>query len=110
MIKLTAIEAHLKEEVIEVLNSTRPDEYDAEYYENLGIPVPDDLNQETEYRLTDDDYEEVLSTCYVEPTEIALMLDNSDVGCSLYLKSGHNIKVKETSEEVYKILAGLNKK
>lgn len=93
----------------EVLES-RKDENgrDADWYEDLGLPVPEELlkaneEQEITYFFKEEDYEYQEYTWEGDTKRIEYVEDG-DIGSYVGLYSGMTIQVKETREEIIKLI------
>lgn len=126
MIKLTLTSEVLKEEIdlrIKELskNSGRDkvdeDGKDAEWYENLGLRAPkelsDDFNANSEIdELLDDDesFTQVESPLYVKAELIDLIIGGDEKeNTNIFLTTNKSFNVKETAEEVHKLILKQNK-
>lgn len=111
MIKLTALDFQIKESSKIFSNGSKQlkDEYGrtAEWYEEAGMPVPDDLleQQDEQEEITEEDWDRFTADCYIDPTQIVLMVDNHDEGSTIYFKDKFDITVEETVEEIIKLIA-----
>lgn len=93
MIKLNATSLILKKEAEERLKEVG-DKID---YESLGISPPEDEEEE----ITDEDFEKIYTQCYLDPREILLVIGkHEEDGSVVYAKSGLEISVNESVEEV----------
>ena len=120
-ITLTVIKASIKKDVRERFHSLfkpldddgpKKDDYgrDAEFYKELGIDPPEDLysdedDDEEDYKeevfhITKEDYDIVERIGKFRPEVISFIVDNEDVGSTLYIKTDFTISVKESAEEV----------
>lgn len=120
-ITLTVIKASIKKDVREKFHNlfkpleeegTKKDDYgrDAEFYKELGIDPPEDLYQdeyndednfkEEVFHITKEDYDIIEKTGKFRPEVISFIVDNEDVGSTLYIKTDFTISVKESAEEV----------
>lgn len=121
-ITLTVIKASIKKDVRERFHSLfkpleddepKKDDYgrDAEFYKDLGIDPPEDLysyeddDDEGDYKeevfhITKEDYDIVERIGKFRPAVISFIVDNEDVGSTLYIKTDFTISVKENAEEV----------
>ena len=98
MIKLTATSLVLTKEALDRLNS-REDEEQGPNWDSLGL-LPPLGEEEEEEELTDDDFEEIYSTLYLDEKSIDMVMAAQEDGSSIYLKSGLSISVKEVAEEI----------
>lgn len=76
----------------------------AEFYDDIGIPLPQDLvdklkEQNKNIELEDDDFEMVTSDIVIYESEIKLMVTDDNF-TTIFLKDGLTITVLETSEEI----------
>lgn len=93
MIKLTATSLVLKKEAEEKLKETE-NKID---YESLGILPP----KEEEDEFTEEDFETIFTQCYIAPREITLVMgEHEEDGSIIYTKSGLQVSVKESEEEI----------
>jgi len=121
-ITLTVIKASIKKDVRERLhslfkpldnNGPKKDNYgrDAEFYKELGIDPPDDLYsdgdddeeggyKEEVFHITKEDYDIIEKIGKFRPEVISFIVDNEDVGSTLYIKTDFTISVKESAEVV----------
>lgn len=120
-ITLTVIKASIKKDVRERFHNLfkpldddgpKKDDYgrDAEFYKELGIDPPEDLysdrdDDEGDYKeevfhITKEDYDIVERIGKFRPEVISFIVDNEDVGSTLYIKTDFTISVKENAEEV----------
>jgi hypothetical protein len=113
-ITITVVTAKLKKEVQEKLmkmNSgsefvdSKKDSLGrtAEFYHELGIDVPEELQSEEGVKTFDikkEHYDIVEKSGKIKPSVIDFMVDNEDFGCILYVDTDFTITVKETVEEI----------
>ena len=99
MIKLTATSLVLTKEALDRLNS-REDEEQGPNWDSLGLIPPRGEEEKEEEELTDDDFEEIYSTLYLDEKSIDMVMAAQEDGSSIYLKSGLSISVKEVAEEI----------
>lgn len=76
----------------------------SEWYEDIGIPIPKDLEQKLKEQdqgveLDDEDYEEVHSEVMVYLDQIKLMVEDDEV-TTIFLEGDLRITVLETVEEI----------
>lgn len=113
-ITVTVVTAKLKQEVKEKLinltlgsDSTKNKRDSlgrtAEFYEELGIDIPEELSSEENvkpFEIKKENYDIIEKSGKVKPSVIDFMVDNEDFGSTLYLDTDFTITVKETVEEV----------
>jgi hypothetical protein len=113
-ITVTVVTAKLKKEVQEKLmkmNSgsevvdSKKDSLGrtAEFYHELGIDVPEELQSEEgvkTFEIKKEHYDIVEKSGKIKPSVIDFMVDNEDFGCLLYVDTDFTITVKETVEEI----------
>lgn len=119
MIKLTLTSVVLKDEVdlrIKELSKNKSkkdeDEKDEEWYTNMGLPIPrhlleeDDLESVIEDIMDDDDnFVQLESPLYVKGELIDLIIGGDEKENTLiFMTSNKSYNVKETAEEVYKLI------
>lgn len=76
----------------------------AEWYEDMAIPIPSDLEAKLKQKdrgveLEDDDYEAVTSDIILYEDQIKVMVTDEDF-TTIFLNDGLTITVLETSEEI----------
>ena len=113
-ITVTVVTAKLKKEVKEKLMKMGSD-YDnveskkdslgrtAEFYQELGIDIPEELQSEDgmkTFEIKKEHYDIIEKVGKIKPSIIDFMVDNDDFGCTLYVDTDFTITVKETVEEV----------
>lgn len=113
-ITVTVVTAKLKKEVQDKLmkigsSSDFTDEKKdslgrtAEFYQELGIDIPDELQSEDGtkgFEIKKEHYDIIEKSGKIKPSVIDFMVDNEDFGCILYVDTDFTITVKETVEEV----------
>ena len=75
----------------------------AEFYQELGIDVPEELQSEDgakTFEIKKEHYDIVEKAGKIKPSVIDFMVDNEDFGCILYVDTDFTITVKETVEEI----------
>jgi hypothetical protein len=75
----------------------------AEFYHELGIDVPEELQSEEgvkTFEIKKEHYDIVEKSGKIKPSVIDFMVDNEDFGCILYVDTDFTITVKETVEEI----------
>ena len=113
-ITVTVVSATLKEEVQKELLKLNS-EYDvldnkkdslgrtAEFYEDLGIPIPEELQSDNEpeiFEVKKEHYNIIEKKGRVRPSIIDFIVENDDSGCILYTNTDFTITVKESVEEI----------
>lgn len=87
-------------------------------WERLGLPTPEDEeNEEDELEISEDgflhlkedefEYEGV--DCIVRLSEFSCVIDNDKIGSVLYLKDATEIHISETAEDVYAYISILSR-
>jgi hypothetical protein len=113
-ITVTVVTAKLKKEVQEkLMKMTSGSEFvdskkdslgrTAEFYHELGIDVPEELQSEEgvkTFEIKKEHYDIVEKSGKIKPSVIDFMVDNEDFGCVLYVDTDFTITVKETVEEI----------
>lgn len=113
-ITVTVVTAKLKKEVQEKLIKmssgseiieNKKDSFGrtAEFYQELGIDVPEELQSEEgakTFEIKKEHYDIIEKTGKIKPSMIDFMVDNEDFGCILYVDTDFTITVKETVEEI----------
>ena len=75
----------------------------AEFYQELGIDIPDELQSEegtTSFEIKKEHYDIIEKFGKIKPSVIDFMVDNEDFGCVLYVDTDFTITVKESVEEI----------
>ena len=113
-ITVTVVTAKLKKEVQEKLMklNSNPEMFNnkkdslgrtAEFYKQLGIDIPEELQSESDgktFEIKKEHYDIVEKSGKIKPSVIDFMVDNEDFGCILYVDTDFTIAVKETVEEI----------
>jgi hypothetical protein len=113
-ITVTVVTSKLKKEVQEkLMKMTSGSEFvdskkdslgrTAEFYHELGIDVPEELQSEEgvkTFEIKKEHYDIVEKSGKIKPSVIDFMVDNEDFGCVLYVDTDFTITVKETVEEI----------
>jgi hypothetical protein len=113
-ITVTVVTAKLKKEVQDKLMKIGSDSEfidnkkdslgrTAEFYQELGIDVPEELQSEggtKTFEIKKEHYNIIEKSGKIKPSVIDFMVDNEDFGCILYVDTDFTITVKETVEEV----------
>lgn len=116
MIKLTITSEVLNESAkreIKRLSSSSLDEdgRDADWYKDMGMPVPSGLIDKEAEELIDDimedksNFDKMEDVMYVLPSLIEIIVAGDDKeDTTIYLTSNKTFNVKESAEEVYEII------
>jgi hypothetical protein len=113
-ITVTVVTAKLKKEVQDKLMKIDSDSEfidnkkdslgrTAEFYKELGIDVPEELQSEEgikTFEIKKEHYNIIEKSGKIKPSVIDFMVDNEDFGCILYVDTDFTITVKETVEEI----------
>lgn len=84
----------------------------AQWYEDVGMRVPQDLIDKKKEFLEfdlDEDYDEYKVSVNINLDDFSMMIDNFDYGSVVYLKSGTNLEVIEETDDIYNQIKSLNK-
>lgn len=106
----------IKNEMLEGISPEKPTDengQDAEWYRNLGLPVPEELNSSpkstilsVDLELDDDEVDITYKDAVIDISEFAFIEQNEKFGCTLYTKNGYELIVKETIEEIIERVYG----
>jgi hypothetical protein len=112
-IELTVITKKLKDEAqkkfLEKLSSIDEDKTDemgrdAEFFKNLGLSPPKELQEDEsvdeEYDFTEDDYECTEASGMFRPESIMFVVDNIKEGSTVYINTDFSVTVREKTKEV----------
>lgn len=85
----------------------------AEYYTNLGLPVPDNLKSKSSMSIIGQDLDlelDEIDVTYkkaiIEKSEFSFLEENVKLGSTLYTKSGFEMKIEENLDEIIKRVFG----
>ena len=122
-IELTVVTVRLKKETSDNIKSTflkdkkSKDSYgrDAEFYRELGIEPPKELDAETQnedgtFNVDESDLEVVESPAMFRLDSLVFFVAGEKEGSTIYLDIDYRASVKETVKEIGDIIESLNKK
>lgn len=81
----------------------------AEFYEDLNIPIPDELLEEDEdggiddegmIQLEEGEFEYDFNDCLIDLDDFSCAMNHNEFGSNIYLKNQFYIRVEETVEEI----------
>lgn len=111
-IMLTVVTTELKQETTDSIlrnlagrsdNSSKKDSYgrDADFYTELGIDVPEELNDSIQEDDSDNDlYDIIEAEGAFRPETITFAVANKDIGSTIYIDVDYKIAVKESLAEI----------
>lgn len=112
LLEVTIRRAELKEEyehkIKEMFESVEEEPTDEngkgiDWYEDLGIPIPEDLKQKPSsniFPITDEFFNFHIKTALIPLTEISYIAGDIDEGCEVILKNGDIIKSIEDEVDI----------
>jgi len=105
-ITVSVISSKLKDEVqkrmdgIDSLSKKDSNGRGLDFYEDLGIPPPEELLEDALLGTNEEDYVEVISEARIRIDLISFMVNNDDRGCAVYTEIDYKLTVEETAEEL----------
>jgi hypothetical protein len=122
VIKLTGIRKELNEAAQKRLNEFEEgyNEFEepkcsngktAEYYENLGIPIPEDLKKKMKDYIDfdeEEDYDYYNVDVFVNSDDFSMAIDDIEGSCIVFTKSGSYVAVEESAKEVVELINSTN--
>lgn len=84
------------------------EEHSAQWYRDLGLNVPEHLSEDEDktkilgldLELEDDEVDITEKPSFMMKDEVSFVEQNSKIGSTIYTKSGFEVRVKETKEEI----------
>lgn len=120
-IDLTVITVRLKKDALDTIQGSFLEGYeknaskdsygrDADFYKELGIDPPEDLDTDKSLELKEEDLETIESPARFRPENISFFVSGDKTGSTVYLDLDYKVSVKETVEEIELKINKLSKK
>lgn len=120
-VDLTVITVRLKKDALNTIQGSLLEGYekipskdsygrDAEFYKELGIDPPEDLESEKEFDIKEEDLETIESPARFRVENIIFFVAGEKTGSTVYIDLDYKVSVKETVEEIELKINKLSKK
>ena len=102
-ITVTVVTGKLKKEIKDRLIKGNKKSFsdEASLYEDLGIAPPEEVTNSGSFLdIKKEDYDIIENEAKIRPEMIKFVVDNDDIGSTLYVATDFTISVKETAKEI----------